>query len=165
MKITKSQLKQIIKEELARVLSEEEQEIDLTGIINNALKAAELPLSAENIQAFYHAKPSDRVFLVPTDAQHAAMSPEYRPKPSRVRRGEWDFPEKSPLMPNIDADKVGVDINTLVDTLKKSGLSSWSKEQYVGPPYSNVPIPSGWEYNPEWGWVREEEEEWEVEFP
>jgi|18_taG_2_1085343.scaffolds.fasta_scaffold08243_3 hypothetical protein len=150
-----------------KYLNEQEGSIDIESIINNALKNAELPLTAQDVKAFYHAKPSERIFLIPTDDQYAAMSPAYRPKRGGPGKDEWVFPEERPQMPNIDAGKVEVDINTLVDALSDAGLSSWSETQYVGPSYSNAPIPSGWAYDPEWGWYRAEEEpgeEWEIEW-
>ena len=130
MKIDISQLKKIIKEELETVMDEEVKPIE--DLIKIALKNAELPEDIE-LRAFHHATPSDRVFLVPKKDEYFAFSKMYRPE--RDRTGQLVFPEDKPLIISIDASKVGMPIDVLVDALKGKRLRPISKRAFTGPSY------------------------------
>ena len=130
MKITKSQLRKIIKEELETAMNEQAKPIE--DLIKMGLKNAELPEDIK-LKSFYHATPSDKVFLVPEEDEYFAFSKMYRPK--RDRTGQLVFPEDKPLIISIEASKVGMPIGVLVDALRDKGLRSISKGAFTGPSY------------------------------
>ena len=128
MKITKTQLKQIIKEELEAVIAEEDGNI--ASVIAMALKNADIPPNTK-LRAFYHAAPSDRIFLVPEDDEYFSGAKKWRPTgpPSNLK---WN--EDQPRNVNFDAKKHG-GVEAAIKALRGMGLKAISKDQYTGSAY------------------------------
>ena len=104
----------------------------IEDLIKIALKNAELPEDIK-LRAFYHAKPSDKVFLVPAEDKYNGNAEMYRP--TRAPGGRLVFPENTPLLISIEAGKVGMPIEDLVNALKGMGLASIGKDAYTGRAY------------------------------
>jgi hypothetical protein len=104
----------------------------IEDLIKKALKNAELPEDIK-LKAFYHAKPSDKVFLVPAEDKYNGNAEMYRP--TRAPGGRLVFPENTPLLISIEAGKVGMPIEDLVNALKGMGLASIGKDAYTGRAY------------------------------
>ena len=103
--------------------------VDLQPIIQNALQRAELPADLQ-LRAYYHAAPSDRIFLVPQEDKYHGYSQQYRPKRNSQHQLVW--PENRPKDILIDA---GENVEAVLSALEAMGLQSISKGAYTGEAY------------------------------
>ena len=101
--------------------------VDLQPIIQNALQRAEQPADLQ-MRAYFHAAPSNRIFLVPQEDKYHGYSQQYRPKNNS--QGELVWPENIPNNISIDA---GENVEAVLGALEAMGLQSISKDAYTGP--------------------------------